>query len=378
MRFIPLFILIVFMFPIGAQSQQQKLVKILVTSPHIGNDSHRPVADVMAGCMIRELNRKGSLEIIDREKSEEYLRKTKRPEWVNTRDLAIEVGKALGADIVIYSSLGKNKDTFAYSIAFIEVEKDVIQRIIRDSFLESASPSEIGRKIKLDMANFMQYIPLPSELADPGSIFRDETINPEDLPKAAEIELPKMDRHGVIEQLLSYYRTFPGEQEYQKLEMENMVTQLPTDLDRNDEDLVKTFTRMQMFGKFSVRYNLQAYLIKDCSTRAINVLLANKVPVFISLSSQIISILSGYSGLRSDGECIFINNYKEGFEAFSITHRELMAVMIILPKPGKKGGISQEYLAASISRYRNDWDKTPSLVEISQGFLDIITSGLGN
>jgi len=157
-----------------------------------------------------------------------------------------------------------------------------------------------------------------------------------------------------------------------------MVTQLPTDLDRNDEDLVKTFTRMQMFGKFSVRYNLQAYLIKDCSTRAINVLLANKVPVFISLSSQIISILSGYSGLRSDGECIFINNYKEGFEAFSITHRELMAVMIILPKPGKKGGISQEYLAASISRYRNDWDKTPSLVEISQGFLDIITSGLGN
>ena len=378
MRTILLCILIVFLFPCGTQSQQQRLVKILVTSPHIGNDSHRPIADVMAGCMIRELNRKGSLEIIDREKSEEYLRKTKRPEWVNTRDLAVEVGKALGADIVIYSSLGKNYDTFAYSIAFIEVERDVIQRIIRDSFLESASPSEIGMKIKEDMAKFMQYIPLPSELADPGSIFREETVNPDDLPKTAEIELPRMDRHGVMEQLLSYYRTFPGEIEFQKLELENMATQLPTDLDRNDEELVKTFTRLEMFGKFAIRYNLQVYLIKDCSTRALNVLLANKIPIFLSLNGQNISILNGYNGLRSDGDCFFKNNFNEAFEALSITHRELMAVMIILPKPGKKGGINQEYLSTAISRYHNDWDKAPTLVEISQGFLDIITSGLEN
>jgi hypothetical protein len=332
----------------------------------------------MAGCMIRELNRKGSLEIIDREKSEEYLRKTKRPEWVNTRDLAVEVGKALGADIVIYSSLGKNYDTFAYSIAFIEVERDVIQRIIRDSFLESASPSEIGMKIKEDMAKFMQYIPLPSELADPGSIFREETVNPDDLPKTAEIELPRMDSHGVVEQLFSYYRIFPCELEYRKLELDSMATQLPMDLDKNDEELVKTFTRLEMFGKFAIRYNLQVYLIKDCSTRALNVLLANKIPIFLSLNGQNISILNGYTGLRSDGDCFFKNNFNEAFEALSITHRELMAVMIILPKPGKKGGINQEYLSTAISRYHNDWDKAPTLVEISQGFLDIITSGLEN
>ena len=207
-RFIFLLFILLFL-PFSSQAQQ-KLVKILVTSPHIGSSNHLPVADVLAGCMIRELNRKGSLEIIDREKSEEYLRKTKRPEWVNTRDLAIEVGKAMGADIVFYSSLGRNYDTFVYSIALIEVEKDVIQRIVQNSFPESASPELIGRKVKDDMLKFMQYIPLPSELADPGSIVRVDTVNPDELPTAAEIDLPRMDMHGAIEQLFSYYRIFPA------------------------------------------------------------------------------------------------------------------------------------------------------------------------
>ncbi|MFA6473179.1 MAG: hypothetical protein WCU00_14200 [Candidatus Latescibacterota bacterium] len=376
-RFFILF-LSLFFLPFSSHAQQQKLVKILVTSPHIGTDNHRPVADVLAGCMIRELNRKGSLEIIDREKSEEYLKNTKRPEWVNTRELAVEVGKAMGADVVIYSSLGKNYDTFVYSIAFIEVEKNLIQRIVQNSFPESASPQLIGRRVKDDMIKFMQYIPLPSELADPGSIVRMDTINPDELPNTAEIELPKMDSHGIVEQLFMYYRVFPGELEYRKLEMESMATQLPMDLDKNDEELVKTFTRLENIGKFALRYNFQAYLIQDCSTRALNVLIANKIPVLFSLDGQNICMMDGYTGLRSDGACYFKTNYNDAFESLSLTHRELMTMLIVLPKPGKKGGISKEYLSAAIARYHNDWDKTPTLVEVSHGFLDIMTSGMEN
>jgi hypothetical protein len=378
MRSFVILLFIVLFIPHNSQAQQQKLIKILVTSPHIGSNSHRPIADVLAGCMIRELNRKGSLEIIDREKSEEFLRKTKRPEWVNTRDLAIEVGKALGADIVIYSSLGKNYDTFVYSIAFIEVEKKVIQRIVKNSFPESASPELIGRRVKDDMVKFMQYIPLPSELEDPGSIVRVETINPDELPATSEVELPRMDNHGVIEQLLAYYRIFPGELEYRKLELDSMATQLPMDLNKNDEELVKIFTRLEMWGKFALRYNMQSYLIKDCSTRTINLFLANKIPVFISLDGQNISLIDGYTGLRTDGACFFKNNFNDAFESLSLSYRNLMTVMIILPKPGKKGGIPKEYLSTAISQYHNEWDKSPSLVEISHGFLDIITSGLEN
>ena len=94
----------VFLTPQRSDCKPQPLVKILVTSPHIGNATYRPMADVMAGCIIRELNRHGGLEIIDRKASEKYLRDKGLPEWVNNRDLAIEVGNALGADIVIYSS----------------------------------------------------------------------------------------------------------------------------------------------------------------------------------------------------------------------------------------------------------------------------------
>ena len=111
---------------------------------------------------------------------------------------------------------------------------------------------------------------------------------------------------------------------------------------------------------------------------AVNVLLANKIPVFYSDDGQSVGLLNGYYGLRNDGVCVFRNNYSDEFESFDLIHRKLICVLIILPKPGKKGGISREYLETAIARYQNDWGKSPSLVEIKEGFLDIISSGTEN
>lgn len=366
-------------FPWGALAQQQKMVKILVTSPQITEKAYRPIADVFAGSIIRELSRNGGLQVVDREKSEEYLRGKGLSEGVDNREIAIEVGKALGADIVIYSTISKNYETFAYSLAFLEVERDVIQRILRGSFSESVPPFEIAKLVKNDVSKFEQYIPLPSELANPGLILRQETVNPESLPKSVNIEIPRMDRFGCVEQVFTYYRVFPGELEYVKINTDQQITRIQMEPDEDlDEDLVRIMTRLQMYGEFALRYNLQAYLIKNCSVRTVNVLLANKVPVFYSDDGENVVLLTGYYGLRTEGFCIFRTNYNDEFESFDLIHRKLICVLIILPKPGKKGGISREYLDTAVSRFQNDWGKSPTLVEIEEGFFDIISSGLEN
>ncbi len=222
---VSLMLICIFLAPQRSDCMPQKLVKILVTSPHIGNDVYRPVADVMAGCIIRELNRHGGLEIIDRKASEKYLRDKGLPEWVNSRDLAIEVGNALGADIVIYSSLGRNYNTFVYSIAFIEVERDIIQRILHGNFSETDTPAYIGRIIKLEMSKLINFIPLPSELNDPGAIVREETVNPDNLPREVIIEnFPNMGMYGIIEQIMTYFRVFPGEVEFMKFQEQRTIT----------------------------------------------------------------------------------------------------------------------------------------------------------
>lgn len=366
----------------GARAQQQhkqKMVKVLVTSPCINDRAYRAVADVFAGSIIRELNRKGGLEVVDREKAEEWMKKKGLPEWgVDNRETAIEVSKALGADIVIYSTLSRSFESFVYSMAFMEVERGVIQRILNGSFFETASPQEIGRLVNTEMKNLVGFIPLPSELGNMGLALREETVDPDKLPRGAEIELPRMDRFGSIEQVLSYYRVFPGEMEFMKLDMEQQITRIQYDDMEVDAELMKTFTRMQMYGEFALRYNMQAYMVKNCSVRALNVLLANKIPVFYTEDGSVVSLLSAYSNLREDGVSIFRTNMNDQFDSFNFTQRKLIAIMVLLPKPGKKGGISRDYLEAAVSRYHNEWGKSPELVEVKEGMFDIISSGMGD
>ncbi|MBN1291392.1 MAG: hypothetical protein JXB48_06090 [Candidatus Latescibacteria bacterium] len=355
---------------------QQHLVKILVTSPHIGAKEYRAVADVLAGSIIRELNRHGGLEIVDREASEKYLRDKGLDEWVNNRDIAIEVGEALGADIVIYSSLGRNYDTFVYSIAFLEVERDIIQRIVQGSFSETDPPARIGRLIRNDMTRLSIFIPTPSELADPGINLREQTVDPDVLPKKMVIEeFPNMGMYGIMEQILTYYRVFPGEIEYMKFEQQRNMTRLQF-RDDMDSELTELFNKFRIYADFAIRHNMQVYFIKDCSIRAVNVLLANKIPVLFSPNGEGMSVLVGYGGLRADGYSYFIPYGTEPFEAYDFTHRQRVAVMIILPKAGRKGGISRQYLESAIGRYRDEWDKSPQLVEIKEGFLDILSTSL--
>ncbi|MFC1508463.1 hypothetical protein ACFL60_02125 [Candidatus Omnitrophota bacterium] len=360
----------------GTVESDQRLVKILVTSPYIGNRAYRAVADVMAGSIIRELNRHGGLEVISREESEKYLRDKGLDEWVNNRILAMELGENLGADIVIYSTLGRNYNTFNYSIAFLEIERDIIQRIVKGSFKEQDPPSLIGRIMKYEMTKLTKFIPMPSELSDPGLAFREDTIDPDAIPKKLMIEdYPPMGRYGLIEQLLSYYRVFPGEFEFIKFEQQKSVTRLDF-RDDMDEELTKLFNRFRIYGDFALRYNFQVYFIKDCSIRAANVLIANKIPVIYSPNGEGLGALIGYGGLRQDGYCYFFPYGNDPFESYDFTHRQRLSIMIILPKPGRKGGISRRYLEAAIGRYTDEWNKTPSLVEIKEGFLDIISTSL--
>ena len=355
---------------------KQRVVKILVTSPYISEKEYRPIADVLAGSVIRELNRRGGLEIIDRELSEEYLKGKGLDEWVNNRVLAIEVGEALEADIVIYSSLGLTNDTFIYSIALIEVERDIIQRVLQGSFKSSDPPSYIGKIMKYEVAKLITFIPTPSELADPGVIIRENTVDPDNLPKKAMIEVfPSMARYGIMEQILTLYRVFPGEIEYMKFDQQRNMTRLQF-RDDMDEELTQLFNRFRIYADFAIRHNLQVYFIKDCSIRAVNVLIANKIPVLYSPTGESLSVIIGYGALRPDGYSYFIPFGTEPFEAYDFTHRQRVAIMIVLPKAGRKGGISKKYLESAIERYRDEWNKTPKLVEVKEGVLDILSSGL--
>ena len=350
---------------------QRKMVKILVSSPHVEHREYRPYGDVMAGTIARELNRAGGMEIVDRIKAEQYLKEQSVDIVINSREQALRAGEELGVDIVIFSTIRKSYNDFLYTIAFLEVERDVVQRTLYGDFRVSNSPEEIGRLMKKETEKLIRYIPMPSELADFGSVIREETIDYENLPVSSEeMVLPRMERFGFIEQIFSYYRTFPGEEEYEKFEKQQLMTRLTT-RDDMDEQLTSILNKFQIYGDFAIRHNLQAYLVKDCSARAINVLLANGIPVL-----YIDGILIGYESLSPDGFCMYKTIDKRYIETFDLTHRKRVAVMFIVPKPGRKRGISKEYLEKAVGYYLDEWGKTPRLVEIKDSMFDIISSGL--
>lgn len=353
--------------PAGVWSQPQ-LVKVLVSTPAVQLREYTPIADVIAGCIIRELKQEGGLEIINNEKAERYLREQGMPGRIAGRKQAAEVGGALGADIVIFSALTSSYDTIIYTMIFFEVKRDIIQRVIKGDFKNSTSASGIGRIMKEEVAKLKKYIPLPSELADPGMMIRDTTIDPDNLPTSHEIEdFPISSRYGVIESLFTFYRVFPGDLEYYKFSQGTRVMRFRF-RDDLDEELTKRLNTFNLYADFAIRHGFQAFIIKDCSTQAINVLVANDIPVF-----YVDDLILGYDNLLSDGYCWFRTLSNDVFDTTEMSHRNRMLVLIIVPKPGKKGGISKDYLQSGIGRYENEWDKAPELVEVKEGMLDLST-----
>lgn len=355
---------------------EQRVARILVTTPHYEYEVYRPVADVMAGSMVRDLYRHGGLEIIEREDSEKYLKNKGLPEWVATRKVAVEVGEALNADIVIYSSVLKRGQYFNYNIAFIEVKRDVIQRVLNGYFMEHDPPQTIGRHMRRQIAQLTKYIPSPNELADPGSLIREDIVEADKIPEKHIIEsYPTLAKYGIIEQLLSYYKVFPGEMELIKFEQQSRVMHLAF-REEMDDELNRIFNIYRVYGDFARRHGVQAFLIKDASVRSINVLLANNIPVIFSPDGERVDVLRGYVGYREDGESLFLPYATDPFEAYDFTHRRRVAIMIIVPKPGSLYGISETTLQELVSYYKDEWNKVPTLVEMKDNFLDIITSDL--
>ena len=348
---------------------QERLVKILVASPHIPEILYQPIADVMAGSIIQELKRAGGVEIIDREESEKYIIEQGGEGWVATRPQAIDVGEAFNADIVIYSSLRQNHNTLSYYIAFLEVNRDIIQQIIKGSFHISSSPQEIGKIMRTEVKKLQQYIPLSSELENPGIAIRETTVDPDNLPESHEIEnFPPNSRYGFAEQVFTYYRIFPGELEYKRFASSTSVMRLNFRTEM-DEELTRRLNLYNVYGEFAIRHNLQAFFIQDCSTMALNVLLANNIPVLLADE-----LFLGYYSLLSDGFSIFKTLSNRIFDTTELSHRDRMIVLIIVPNPGKRGGISKEYLESAIGRYKDEWGNTPTLYEVKNGIFDIGSS----
>lgn len=365
------YVLAAFMLMPSRADSQKRIVKILVTTPHIEHSEYRPLALVMGGTIIRELNRSGGMEVIESSEAERYLKEQGLDGWVYSRELALKAGEALGADIVIFSTLRKSYDDFLYTMAFLEVERDVIQRTLHGGFRVSVSAFEIGRLMKEETEKLIKYIPLPSELSDFGSVIRQETVDPEVLPTSAEIDdLPRIGRFGYIEQVFSYFRVFPGEDEYQQFEKQKLITRFQFRQDL-DSDLTRIMNDFNIYGDFAIRHDLQAFFIKDCSTRAINVLLANKIPIFFSDG-----VLIGYEGLSPDGFCLYKTIDNQVLETFDLTHRKRMAVLFLVQKPGRKRGISKDFLEQAVGHYRDEWGKIPELVEVKDSMLDLEKPGL--
>jgi len=306
------------------------------------------------------------VDIIDREKSEKYIIEQGGQGWVATRSQAIDVGEAFDADIVIYSSIRKNYGTFSYNIAFLEVESEIIQQILKGSFSASNSPSEIGRLMRKEVKKIQQYIPLSSELDNPGMMIRETTVDPDNLPESHEIEdFSPYGKYGLVEQVFTYYRVFPGELEYKRLASSTSVMRLSFRTEM-DEELTRRLNLYNVYGEFATRHNLQAYFIQNCSTRAINVFLANNIPVFLADE-----LFLGYYNLLSDGFCIFKTLSNRMFDTTELSHRDRIIVFIIVRNPGKKGGISREYLESAIARYKDEWGESPTLFEVKDGIFDI-------
>ena len=135
------------------------------------------------------------------------------------------------------------------------------------------------------------------------------------------------------------------------------------DLDRQITNVLNYF---YVCGDFAIRHNLQAYLIKDCSVLAINLLLANKIPVFFTDG-----ILIGYTSLSREGFCLFKTIEKQYIYSTDLTYRKRMAVMFMAPKPGRKRGITREYLENSVGFFHNEQGIAPTLIEIKDSMFDI-------
>jgi hypothetical protein len=356
-----------FVFTGNSSAQDVKLVKILVTTPHVEEKNYEPFADVVSGCIIRELKRNGGIEMLSREKADEYMKGKGGNGSVSTREEAIDVGAALGADVVIYTALIRVYDVFKYSIQFYEVKKDIIQRTYFGSFKHTDSANLIAREIKKQVEQMIPYIPMPSELNDPGLLVRDNTIDPDKPPVSHEIEnFPQLSSYGLMEQILSYYRVFPGEQEYEKFDKGTRVMRFRFRQGDLDEEMDSRLNKFYVYGDFAIRQNMQAYLVKSCSSLALNILIANDIPVFYKDD-----VILSYNGLSADGYCYFKTFFRMVYDSTEITPRDRSFVLIILPKPGKKGGISKEYLDSALGRYKNEEGEAPELVEITEGLLDL-------
>jgi hypothetical protein len=337
-----------------------------VTTPAVERPDYRPVADVFSGSLIRELTRQGGMELLRKDAADKWLADKGYTSGVNNRNIALETGAAFDADIIIFSYIIKRYDDFVYRIVLLEVNRDVVQRTIDGEFRITASPNEIGRLITAEIPKLVRYIPKRAEIADPAFAIRQITIDPERLPPYAEInELPPLDYFGYIEQVFAYYDVYPGEIEYLRFNQQDQIHRLIRSEDM-DEELRSQVNQYYMLGDFAIRQGLQAFLIQNCSVRAINVLIANRIPVFVNGA-----VLVAYDGLTLDGYSMMRtidNNY---IDSLDLTYRDRMAVMIVTPKPGKYRGISKDYLKTAISLYPNEWGETPALVEIVESAFDV-------
>ncbi|MFC1485687.1 hypothetical protein ACFL55_01510 [Candidatus Latescibacterota bacterium] len=359
------FLLILWVVPWPARAQP-RLVKMLVSSPYIEDNLYQPIADVVAGTIIREFKRAGGIEVLDREESERIIREDGGDGWVATRNQAAFIGQKMNADIVIYSSIRRNYNQFNYNIGFYQVSNNIIQRVLTGTFNTSDSPSIIGRVIRAEIEKLQRYVPLPSELVDPGSNLRMTLVDPDNLPSSNEIEnFPEIAQFGPLERVLSYYRVFPGEQEYYRLAQGAQVMRFSL-REELDEELTTRNNVYYMYGDFAIRHSLQAYFIKNCSTQALNVLIANNIPVFYNDD-----LILGYFNLMPDGFCIFktiSNNY---FDTTEMSYHDRIVVMFIVPQPGRSGGVPREYLEDSLALFEDEWGETPTLFEITEGLLDL-------
>ena len=351
--------------PVSAQ--QMNLVRILVASPAVDHELFQSVGDVVAGTLMRELLREGGIVLLDRDESERIIREGGGEGWVSNRTDAKAIGEAMDADVVIFSTIVRVNKIFKYTISFYQVKDDTVQRYLNGSFNITESPSGIGRIITGEAAKLMMYVPTPDELVDPGINLRVTMVDPHDLPSSHEIEnIPRSTRFGSIEQVFSYYRVFPGDEQYMKLATGTAATRIHFEEEELDQELRDRYNMYNAYGDFAIQYDMQAFFIENCSTGAINLLVANNIPVFYNDD-----IIIGYSGLAPDGYCIFKTLYNDYFESSNMTHRNRLVVMFMVPQPGRIGGVSKDYLETAVEEFKDEWDKKPKLDEIKEGIFDI-------
>ena len=76
-------------------------------------------------------------------------------------------------------------------------------------------------------------------MLDPGAAIRMTTVDPDSLPRSHEIEnFPESARYGTVELVLNYYRTFPGDEEYNQLAEGSLVMRFHLE-EELDEDTLK-------------------------------------------------------------------------------------------------------------------------------------------